>query len=168
MTRDEFKEKIKVLVKQIHKPDYLSAEDTVTLDAPKFPVLEKFPSLKNVIIDLLTDQYELFIVDIQWVAPRPTTFRLILGNGESFFMTYTPRSWIAKIEGKNYYLANIGEEEQATQTLARVLSYGQKAEGEVGAEAGAEAGTETATDTTTEPEAPAEEPAAEEDTTAEA
>ena len=164
MTRDEFKEKIKVLAKQIHKPDYLSAEDTVTLDAPKFPVLEKFPSLKNVIIDLLTDQYELFIVDIQWVAPRPTTFRLILGNGESFFMTYTPRSWIAKIEGKNYYLANIGEEEQATQTLARVLSYGQKAEGEVGAEAGAE----TATDTTTEPEAPAEEPAAEEDTTAEA
>jgi len=168
MTRDEFKEKIKVLVKQVYKPDFLSAEDTVTLDAPKFPVLEKFPSLKNVIIELLTDQYELFIVDIQWVAPRPTTFRLILGNGESFFMTYTPRSWVAKIEGKNYYLANIGEEEQATQTLARVLSYGQKAEGEAGAEVGAEAGTETATDTTAEPEAPAEEPAAEEDTTAEA
>jgi len=166
MTRDEFKEKIKVLVKQVYKPDFLSAEDTVTLDAPKFPVLEKFPSLKNVIIDLLTDQYELFIVDIQWVAPRSTTFRIILGNGESFFMTYTPRSWIAKIEGKNYYLANIGEEEQATQTLARVLSYGQQAEGEAGAEAGAEAGTEagteTATDTTTEPETPAEEPAEEE------
>ena len=39
MTKNELKEKIKILVKQVYKPDFLSAEDTVTLDAPKFPVL---------------------------------------------------------------------------------------------------------------------------------
>ena len=124
MTKDELKEKIKVLVKQVYKPKTLTAQDTISLDAPKFPVLEKFPSLKEVIINLLTDQYELFITDIQWVAPKPTTFRIILGNGEPFMLTYSPRSWVAQIEGKKYYLLNLSEEESATEAIARVLAYG--------------------------------------------
>ena len=156
MTKDELKEKIKVLVNQVYKPDFLQAKDKISLDAPKFPVLEKFPTLKNVVINLFTTQYEVFIQDIQWVAPRPTTFRMILTNGEQFFIHYTPRSWIATIEGKKYYLANIGEEEQAVQSLARVLSYGQKA----GTEA---AGETVATDEEVPAEeTPTEEPAAEE------
>ena len=156
MTRDELKEKIKVLVKQVYKPDTLQAQDTVSLDAPKFPVLQKFPTLKQVIVDLLTDQYEIFITDIQWVAPKPTTFRVVLGNGEPFMLTYSPRSWVAQIEGKKYYLLNLSEEESATEAIARVLAYGMTEEK---TEPGAEG--ETA-------ETPTEEPAAEEDTTAEA
>ncbi len=124
MTKDELKEKIKVLVKQVYKPDTLQAQDTVSLDAPKFPVLSKFPELKDIIIDLLTDQYEIFITDIQWVAPKPTTFRVVLGNGEPFMLTYSPRSWVAQIEGKKYYLLNLSEEESATEAIARVLAYG--------------------------------------------
>ena len=163
MTRDELREKIKVVVRQIRKPDYLTADDTVSLDAPKFPVLERFPNLKDVIIDLLTDQYELFIVDIQWVAPKPTTFRLILGNGEYFFLMYTPRSWVATVEGKKYYLANIGEEEQATQSLARILSYGQQTEATEAA--AGEAGSEPSTSTGTSTEPSTEEPSTEEPST---
>ena len=84
MTKDELKEKIKVLVQQVYKPKTLQAQDTISLDAPKFPVLEKFPELKEVIVNLLTNQYEIFISDIQWVAPKPTTFRVVLGNSETF------------------------------------------------------------------------------------
>lgn len=126
MTRDELKEKIKVIVKQIRKPKTLSIDNSteITLDALKFPVLAKFPELKEIIIDLLTDQYEIFITDIQWVAPKPTTFRIVLGNGEPFMLTYSPRSWIAQIEGKKYYLLNLNEEESATEAIARVLAYG--------------------------------------------
>jgi hypothetical protein len=126
MTKDELKEKIKVLVKQVYTPDQidLDTDSEVSLDAPKFPVLVKFPKLKDVIVDLLTDQYEIFLTNIEWVAPRPTTFRIVLGNNENFLLTYTERSWIAQIEGKNYYLLNLGEEEQATQALARMLAYG--------------------------------------------
>ena len=124
MTKDELKEKIKVLVKQVYKPEVLTGKDTISLDAPKFPVLEKFPTLKEVITDLLTNQYEIFISDIQWVAPRPTTFRVVLGNGEPFMLTYTPRSWVAQVEGKKYYLLNLSEEEAATEAIARVLAYG--------------------------------------------
>jgi len=150
MTKDELKEKIKVLVQQVYKPDTLQAQDKISLDAPKFPVLEKFPTLKQVIIDLLTNQYEIFVSDIQWVAPKPTTFRVILGNGEPFMLTYTPRSWVAQVEGKKYYLLNLSEEEAATEAIARVLAYGQATEPPAEGE------------TTTGEETPTEEPAAEE------
>jgi hypothetical protein len=164
MTASELKDKIKALAKQVYSKDTpvnLDAPSEVNLDvAETFPVLGKFPDLKQVIIDLFTKQYELFIEDIQWVAPRPTTFRIILANGESFFLHYTPRSWVATIEGKKYYLASLGEEEQAVQTLARILSYGQKAE--TTAETGAEGGTEETGQEEVTPEEPsAEEPAAE-------
>jgi hypothetical protein len=164
MTASELKDKIKDLAKQVYqkdKPVNLDASFEVDLDIGEtFPVLGKFPNLKQVIVDLFTEQYELFIDDIQWVAPRPTTFRIILANGESFFLHYTPRSWVATIEGKKYYLASLGEEEQAVQTLARILSYGQKSE--TTAETGAEGGTEETGQEEVTPEEPAaEEPAAE-------
>ena len=145
MTKDELKEKIKTIVNNIYNPETLTGKEEITLDAPKFPVLAKFPELKDIIIDLLTDQYEIFVTDIQWVAPRPTTFRIILGNGEPFMLTYTPRSWIAQIEGKKYYLLNLSEEEQAAQAIARMLAYGVTEEKP---EAGAEGETaETPTET---------------------
>jgi len=147
MTRDELKEKIKVLVKQVYKPDTLQVQDTVSLDAPKFPVLLKFPELKDIIINLLTDQYEIFITDIQWVAPKPTTFRIVLGNGEPFMLTYSPRSWIAQVEGKKYYLLNLSEEEQAAQAIARMLAYGITEEKPGGTETPEETPEETPAET---------------------
>jgi len=156
MTKNELKEKIKSLVQQVYKPDVLKAQDKISLDAPKFPVLEKFPTLKKVIVDLLTDQYEIFVTDIQWVAPKPTTFRVILGNGEPFMLTYTPRSWVAQVEGKKYYLLNLSEEEAATEAIARVLAYGAKEEPAAEGGEGEAAATETPAEDTT-----AEEPAVE-------
>jgi hypothetical protein len=105
----------------------VSPED-VNFDKELFPVLTQFPSLKSVIKDLLTDQYEDFISDIWWVAPRPTTFKIILANDQFFYLIYTERSWIAKIEGKKYYLNNLNEEERAAASIARILVYGGGAE----------------------------------------
>ena len=151
MTKDELKEKIKTIVNNIYNPETLTGKEEITLDAPKFPVLAKFPELKDIIIDLLTDQYEIFVTDIQWVAPRPTTFRIVLGNGEPFLLTYTPRSWIAQVEGKKYYLLNLSEEEMAAESISRLLAYGvpSPAEGEAPAEETAEAPAEEEEETTT-------------------
>jgi len=132
MTKDELKEKIKVLIKQVYKPTSnnsinIDEPKEISLDSDKFPILFKFPPLKNAIETLLTAEYEPFITDIQWVAPKPLTFRIILTNGEMFYLIYTPKSWIAQIEGKKYYLLNIGEEEFACESLARLLYYGNQA-----------------------------------------
>jgi hypothetical protein len=143
MKKSELRDKIKVLVQKTYKAKTidLDKDGDITLDADKFPVLVKFPKLKAIIVDLLTDQYETFMKAIEWVAPRPTTFRIVLGNDENFMLIYTERSWIAQVEGKKYYLLNLGEEEMAAESIARLLSYGPPAppEGEAPDEAAAEA-----------------------------
>ena len=132
MTRSELKDKIKNLVKSIYSDTTKSTEvdldspSAVSLDTVRFPVLVKFPTLKDTIIKLLTEQYELFLKDIEWVAPRPTTFRIILGNDQVFYLIYTDRTWIAKVEGKKYYLLNISEEQNCIEAISRILSYGAK------------------------------------------
>ena len=139
MTKDELKEKIKILVKQAYKPASSNSIDDIGVDTDtdvdvnvppkieKFPIFQNFPPLKEAIETLLSPDYEPFISDIQWVAPKPLTFRVILTNDEMFYLIYSPKSWIAQIEGKKYYLLNIGEEEAACDSLSRMLYYGGKA-----------------------------------------
>jgi hypothetical protein len=167
MTKNEFKDKIKNLVKKVYSNTVKSTEvdldspSVVSLDDERFPVLAKFPTLKLTIIKLLTDQYELFLKDIEWVAPRPTTFRIILGNDQVFYLIYTDRSWIAKVEGKKYYLLNLNEEQNCIEAIARILSYGAKPTPEKEAAPEASAPESPAPETPAE-EAPAEEAPAEE------
>ena len=129
MTKSELRDKIKGIVKKVYKPTSTvdldtSADIDISLQTEKFPVLLRFPELKRVLIDLLTDQYEVFVRDIQWVAPKPTTFRIILANDETFNLIWAVRSWICIVEGKRYYLLNLNEEERATESIARILAYG--------------------------------------------
>jgi len=160
MTKNELREKIKSVVKNIYSGTSISSAEeididspsTVSLDTTRFPVLIKFPTLKDTIIKLLTDQYELFVKDIEWVAPRPTTFRIILANEQPFYLIYTDRTWIGKVEGKKYYLLNLSEEQNCIEAIARILSYGAKAE--VNKE---ETAPEAPAPETPAPEAPAEE-----------
>ena len=118
MTKDELKDKIKVLVKQV----YVDKAKT-TIAAAEYDELTKFPELKKVLVDLLTPDFDFFLASIDWVAPRPTTFRINLKNGTSFYLIFTPRSWIAQVEGKKYYLLNLNEEEAACEAIARQLRY---------------------------------------------
>lgn len=172
-SKQELIDKIQTIAKRVYaskvKDNTLGVTpDDVDFDTETFPVLTKFPILKKVVTDLLTDQYEMFISDIQWVAPRPTTFKVILANGQFFYFIYTERSWIAQIEGKKYYLLNINEEEQAADSIARILRYGgktepEKAEVPTGGEAPADepipTGEETPAPEGGEETPPAEEPA---------
>ena len=131
--------------------------DDVNFEEELFPVLAKFPKLKEVIIDLLTDQYGDFITDIWWVAPRPTTFKIILANNQNFYLIYTERSWIAQVEGKKFYLASLNEEQRAAAAIARILRYGGGAEPDKDTPVGeVPTGGETPSDETI-PETPAEE-----------
>jgi hypothetical protein len=140
MTAGELKEKIKGLVLQVYK-DYSKAEDA----AIAYDELVKFPLLKDVIVDLLTTEFDAFLETIEWVAPRPSTFRIVLLNGQSFLLMYTEKSWIATVEGKKYYLLNLDEEENCALAINRILQYGQS-----GADASADTDAEASTDSETE------------------
>jgi hypothetical protein len=119
MTKAELRDKIQRLAKDVYK-DNAKIDDA----ALAYDELTKFPELKNVIVDLLTVQFDEFLESIDWVSPRPTTFRINLLNGQNFILIFTDRSWIAQVEGKKYYLLNLDEEERAAQAISRILSYG--------------------------------------------
>ena len=119
MTKSELIAKIKKIA-----PQALSSFNKAEVSAVEYDELTSFPALKDVIVDLLTNQYDVFMKAIEWVAPRPTTFRIVLGNDENFLLIYTERSWIAQVEGKKYYLLNLSEEESAAESIARLLAYG--------------------------------------------
>ena len=153
MTRDQLKNRIRGLVKQVYTVSRITPEE-----AAEYDELTKFPELKKVIVDLLTNEYDNFLDSIDWVSPRPTTFRINLKNGQDFYLIYGKRSWIAQVEGKKYYLLNLPEEERAAQAISRILRYGTKEEAEATEAGGAELGAETPP----AEETPAETPPAEE------
>jgi hypothetical protein len=130
MTSSELRDKIQGAVRKVYgvsKPG-MGGEETFSDE------LTKFPELSKVLRELLTDDYKVFVESIDWVAPKPTTFRINLKNGQNFYLIYTLRSWIAQVEGKKYYLLNLNEKENATNAISRVLRYGPKATEEIPSE----------------------------------
>lgn len=123
MTREELIARIKRLAPQVIKK-----QEKIETIAVEYDELTKFPELKHVIVDLLTDDFNKFISSIDWVSPRPTTFRINLKNKQDFYLIFGKRSWIAQIEGKKYYLLNLPEEERAAEAISRILRYGAKIE----------------------------------------
>ena len=134
MTAAELREKIQILAKQVYA-DTVKADDA----ALAYPEIQKFPPLKDIIIDLLTNEFDSFIESVDWVAPRPTTFRINLLNGENFLLMYTIKSWIGQVSGKKYYLLNLDEEQRCALAINRLLRVGPESGAEVEGEASAEA-----------------------------
>ena len=128
MTKIELTNIIKRLVKDIiqNKSQESTPEEKLPLKTQisKFDLLVKFPELITVLAELMTNDFELFLKDIFWVAPKPTTFKIMLINGQHFFLIYSERSWIAQIEGKKYYLLELRENELASEAVSRILKYG--------------------------------------------
>lgn len=126
MDKENFKLKIKDIIKGIYSQGEFSVPEKFYKGEPfqeEFYFLGKFPKLKKIIIELFTDTYSNFISDIHWVAPIPTTFKIVLNNDQYFYIINTNRSWIAQIEGKKYYLLNLNEAEKASEAIAHLLRY---------------------------------------------
>jgi len=126
MTKTELREKIRALALQVVDETGKADDAAIAYDE-----LTKFPELKDQIVALLTHEFDSFVEGIDWVSPRPSSFRINLLNGSNFLLTFTPRSWIAQVEGKKYYLLNLDEEEFAAKAIGRILQYGPASGAEV-------------------------------------
>jgi hypothetical protein len=136
----------------------------------------RFPGLKKLMEDLMSPAFGRYVNGINIVAPKPTTFKVDLINGQDFSIKYLGKgNFNLKISGKKYDPLNLGELERASQSVADLLelNYAPK-EGEAPTPAGGEAppsGNELGADiaaagpeTTPPAEVPAETPPAEEET----
>lgn len=99
------------------EPDTEAPAETVLEDSTD-TMLTKFPTLKQAIIKLQTEDFKEFVDSIDWVSPRPTAFRVNLKNGQDYELKWTGKTFEARILGKRYLLSNIAEYQQALDKLA--------------------------------------------------
>jgi hypothetical protein len=93
----------------------------------------------------MTQEFDEFVEDVKWLAPKPTTFQVVLKNGQTFTLKWAgkpqngkvdvndPKYYMqfdANIEGKDYYLGTVTTYQQALDALNRVLINGPISQGE--------------------------------------
>lgn len=118
--------------------DRMEPETSTFEDDPMQFILRKYAGLKNTLEYLMTPSFEEYITGIYVVAPKPTTFKVVLHNGQFFFLQFMGKAYEATVEGRKYYLMSIGEKERCMVAISRLLRFGNplKTQGPEGAEQG--------------------------------
>ena len=80
-------------------------------------ILSKFPTLKSAIIKLQTEDFKEFVESVDWISPRPTSFRINLKNGQDYILKWTGSTFEAQIMGKRYIINKISDYPQALDIL---------------------------------------------------
>ena len=82
----------------------------------------RFPGLKKMMEELMSPAFGRYVNGINIVAPKPTTFKVDLINGQDFSIKYLGKgNFQVKVAGKRYNPVNIGELERASQGIADLL-----------------------------------------------
>lgn len=117
----------RLILKEVERmePNVQSFED----DPINF-LLAKYPTLKKTLEMLMTPAYKDYITGIYITAPKPTTFKIVLHNGQYFLLTFLGKAYEATVAGKRFYLQTVGERERATNAVARLLQLGNPIETE--------------------------------------
>lgn len=87
-------------------------------------ILGKFPTVKRTLVDLLTPEYDEFVKEVKWVAPKPSTFEVVLQNGERFYLKWLGKSFSIQVAGKSYDLSKVSEYQQALNRINDLLKTG--------------------------------------------
>lgn len=147
--------------------------DQQPVDAPATPeitfesnplefILQKYPTLKETLVNLMTEDFRDYISGIYVMAPKPTIFKIVLHNNRVFYLTFMGKTYEAKVSGKKYYLSKISELEMATLSIADLLTLGTPPQAEGPTEELASTPEEKSTEEPSAAETPAEEETPEE------
>ena len=123
MTKKELADKVRAAARKVasraEKP-----ENATPMSLKYSDILFKFPKLQETLSELMSDEFTIFVENIEWVAPRPTTFKVILKNQNYFHLIWNDDDFIARITGTNYNLTAIGEKERAIKAIQELLITG--------------------------------------------
>lgn len=123
MTKKELADKVRAAAQDIVSNG--NKLETPTAAAFKYsPMLEKFPKLQETLIKLMSEEFTAFVEDIEWVAPRPTTFKIVLKNFNSYHLIWNGKEFTARVAGTQYNLSNLGEEQRAIKAIQELLITG--------------------------------------------
>jgi len=125
------------IIKQLLENDVKMEPSPKTFeDDPMNFILNKYDNLKEVLTYLMSENFKELITGIYIIAYKPTTFKIVLHNGQYFFLTFMGKAYQATIAGKNYFLMTTGEKQRAMMAITRLLRFGSplKVKGPDGAE----------------------------------
>lgn len=111
---------LEVLLEQDLKqdPEQISQpSEAAVLDDATDKILQKFPTVKKILVKLMTEDFKEFVETIKWVSPKPTTFSVVLSNGQDFTLTWMGKNFQATVLGKDYYLGKVSQFQQALDKL---------------------------------------------------
>ena len=113
-------------------------------DNPIAFILSKYPTLKHTLEMLMTPAFKDYVTGIYIIAPKPTTFKVVLHNDQEFLLTFLEKAYEATVAGKKFYLRTIGEKERCINAIARLLALGNpiSTKGPKGEEQASDDGTE--------------------------
>ena len=81
------------------QPEEAGEETGAVLEDATDTMLGKFPTLKAAITKLQTEDFKEFVESIDWISPRPTSFRINLKNGQDYILKWTGKTFEAQILG---------------------------------------------------------------------
>ena len=87
-------------------------------------LLNTYPSMRKTLEMLMSSAYKDYITGIYIVAPKPTTFKIVLHNDQTFLLTFLGKTYEATVAGKKFYLQTIGEKERCMEAISRLLTLG--------------------------------------------
>jgi hypothetical protein len=115
---------------EIIEQAYFETLQEAVLASSTQQILGKFPTLHKTLTQLLTREFGAFVDEILWVSPKPTTFKIALKNGQSFYLKWLEKGFQAQVGGKKYYLTLVDEYQQALDAIGEILKYAPPSEPE--------------------------------------
>jgi hypothetical protein len=125
MQENKFRGVVRNYIKQLiteQEDEFRGMEEMPSDDSE---MISRFPKLKDALMSLMGNDYQVFISDIKYVAPKPTTFQIDLGD-EHFNLMWAGNKmgFVCEVQGKKYYLVYLNEKEQAIKAINRLLRLG--------------------------------------------
>jgi len=119
MTNKDIVRKLILREVEVMQPEIQSFEEN-----PIQFLLNTYPSMRKTLEMLMSSAYKDYITGIYIVAPKPTTFKIVLHNDQSFLLTFLGKTYEATVSGKKFYLQTIGEKERCMEAISRLLTLG--------------------------------------------
>jgi len=123
MTKKELADKVRAAARNIASRAEMPETDS-PMSFKYSEMLYKFPKLQETLVRLLSDDFTSFVEDIEWIAPRPTTFKVVLKNQNLFHLIWNGDEFTARVAGTQYNLASLGDEQRAIKAIQELLITG--------------------------------------------
>ena len=123
MTKKELADKVRAAARNIASRAEMPETDS-PMSFKYSDMLYKFPKLQETLVRLLSNDFTSFIENIDWIAPRPTTFKITLKNQNIFYLIWNGAEFTARVAGTQYNLSSLGDEQRAIKAIQELLITG--------------------------------------------